>query len=144
LREIPRDTNVMERDRDEVLAANTAFYRAFAARDVDAMDALWARHAPVACVHPGWHALSGRDAVMASWRGILRGPGAPDIACGDTSIHVFGESAFVVCAERLPDGELVATNVFVREEGAWRLVHHHAGPIADADEDDRPTPGLLN
>ena len=134
----------MERDRDEVLAANAAFYRAFAARDVEAMDALWARHTPVACVHPGWHALTGRDAVMASWRGILRGPGAPDIACGEATSHVFGESAFVVCAERLPGGELAATNVFVREEGAWRLVHHHAGPIADADEDDRPTPSLLN
>jgi ketosteroid isomerase-like protein len=134
----------MTRDQDEVLAANAAFYRAFAARDVDAMDALWARQAPVACVHPGWHALSGRDAVMASWRGILRGPGAPDIACGDATSHVFGESAFVVCDERLPGGVLVATNVFVREEGAWRLVHHHAGPIADADEDGRPNSGLLN
>ena len=40
-------------DEHAVLAANAAFYRAFAERDVDAMDALWARSIPVACIHPG-------------------------------------------------------------------------------------------
>jgi len=127
----------------EVLLANDAFYSAFAGRDVDAMDAVWARRASVACVHPGWPPLTGRDAVMASWRGILRGPGAPNIACTEAECHVLAESAFVVCIERLEGAALVATNVFVREDGAWRLVHHHAGPIAEAD-DERPDPGRLN
>src|SRR5215469_13040920 len=36
-------------DQDAVLAANLEFYRAFAARDLAAMDALWALQAPVAC-----------------------------------------------------------------------------------------------
>jgi hypothetical protein len=80
---------------------------------------------------------------MASWRGILRGPGAPTIACTDATCHVLGESAFVVCIERLEAGALVATNVFVREDGAWRLVHHHAGPVAESDEE-HPDPGRLN
>ena len=40
-------------DADAVLAANLEFYRAFTMRDVAAMDALWARDAPVACLHPG-------------------------------------------------------------------------------------------
>ena len=51
-------------DEDEVLAANAAFYAAFANSDVKAMDSVWARRAPVACVHPGWEALVGRDRVM--------------------------------------------------------------------------------
>jgi hypothetical protein len=25
---------------------------------------------------------------------------------------------------------LAATNVFVLEDGQWRMVHHHAGPLA--------------
>ena len=58
-------------DSDAVLAANLEFYRAFTMRDLGAMDALWARAAPVACVHPGWPALSDRDAIMESWRNIL-------------------------------------------------------------------------
>jgi hypothetical protein len=37
-----------------VLDANSAFYRAFAARDVAAMEAVWSGERPVACIHPGW------------------------------------------------------------------------------------------
>jgi hypothetical protein len=55
-------------DSDAVLAANLEFYRAFTTRDAEAMDALWARRAPVACVHPGWPPLTDRDAVVESWR----------------------------------------------------------------------------
>jgi len=42
------------RDIQAALFANEAFYRAFADRDIDAMDALWARGEPVLCIHPGW------------------------------------------------------------------------------------------
>jgi ketosteroid isomerase-like protein len=123
---------------DDVLAANAAFYAAFASRDLDAMERVWAETAPVACIHPGWHALDGRAAVMASWRGILRGPGAPEITCASAVARVLGETAFVVCTEDLPGGQLAATNVFVRENAAWKLVHHHAGPVADDDDEERP------
>jgi len=51
-------------DSDAALAANLEFYRAFATRDVAAMDALWARRAPVACLHPGWAALKDRDDMI--------------------------------------------------------------------------------
>src|SRR6185503_2014542 len=73
-------------DSDAVLAANLEFYRAFTARDLAAMDALWARAAPVACIHPGWPALSDRDAIMESWRSILGNPGSPRIACYDERV----------------------------------------------------------
>lgn len=125
----------------DVLAANAAFYRAFAERDLDAMDALWARSARVACIHPGWQALHGRDAVMESWRSILDGPGAPVIACSRESVLPGEGVAVVLCVESLRGGSLAATNVFVREAGQWRMVHHHAGPIApghDAGEDEPP------
>src|SRR5207244_11286142 len=68
-------------DSDAVLAANLEFYRAFTARDLVAMDAIWARQAPVACVHPGWPALADRDSVMAGWHNILASPEAPRIHC---------------------------------------------------------------
>lgn len=134
----------MVRDDLDVLAANAAFYRAFAERDSDAMDALWARRDEVACVHPGWQALHGRDDVMASWRSILDSPDAPEIAFSRASVVAAGEMAFVVCVESLQGGRLVATNVFVRESGEWRMVHHHAGPIARTRETDGDEPPLLN
>ncbi len=128
----------MSSAHEDVLAANAAFYAAFAERNVKAMAQLWSDHAPIACIHPGWHALDGRDAVMASWRGILQGPGSPDIVCTDVTVHVCGDAAFVLCTEQLSGGMLVATNMFVREDDGWKLVHHHAGPVADDDDDERP------
>jgi ketosteroid isomerase-like protein len=134
----------MTADERAVLAANAEFYRAFAMRDVDAMDALWARSTPVACVHPGWQVLNGREAVMASWRGILGGV-PPAIRCSQEIACVAGSAAFVVCTENIDAGELVATNVFVQEEGDWKLAHHHAGPVAtETDDEDGPRSGFLN
>ena len=116
-------------DSDAVLAANLEFYRAFTARDLVAMEALWARVAPVACIHPGWPALADRDAVIESWRGILANPGAPRIACYDERVMVYGEVALVVCEEELDGATLIASNLFVREDGAWRIAHHQAGQL---------------
>jgi ketosteroid isomerase-like protein len=116
-------------DTDAVLAANLEFYRAFAARDVAAMDALWARRCPVACLHPGWTALTDREAVMSSWRGILSNPDSPRIACYDERVLLFGDTALVLCEEELEGGTLAASNFFVHEDGMWRLAHHHAGQV---------------
>ena len=115
-----------------VLRANATFYRAFSEGDVEAMNALWSTRSSVACLHPGMPLLVGREAVLASWREILSGrPGIP-ISCQAPTTQVFGETAIVYCYEG-PENEaahLVATNVFVREDGAWRIVHHHAGPLS--------------
>jgi hypothetical protein len=117
-------------DSDAVLAANLEFYRAFAMRDIGAMEALWARRSPVACIHPGWPALFDREAVLESWRGILGNPDSPRIACYDEHVRLYGDTALVLCEEELGGGTLVASNLFVREDGAWRLAHHQAGQMA--------------
>jgi len=114
----------------EVLEANAAFYRAFAERDAVEMARLWAERAPVACVHPGWDALDGREEVLRSWRDILSSPAAPEIRCTQAAARVLGDFAYVVCHEVLPSARLVATNLFVREGGRWRMVHHQASPLA--------------
>lgn len=116
-------------DSDAVLAANLEFYRAFSARDVAAMEALWAQQAPVACIHPGWPALDDRDEVMESWRGILANPEAPRISCFDERVLLYGDTALVVCEEELDGGTLIASNLFVREDGAWKIAHHQAGQL---------------
>jgi ketosteroid isomerase-like protein len=137
----------MSADDDQVLAANAAFYAAFRSRDVEAMQAVWARRDDVVCIHPGWQRLCGRATVMESWRSILTGGGAPAIVCSRETVHrISADAAFVVCVEILPGGELVATNVFVREQGQWRMMHHQAGPMSfGVDSDDEgPPPDLLN
>jgi ketosteroid isomerase-like protein len=125
-------------DSDAVLAANLEFYRAFTARDFAAMEALWARQAPVACIHPGWPALCDRDAVMESWHGILANPEAPRIACYDEQVLLFGDTALVICEEELDGGTLIASNLFVREDAAWRIAHHQAGQLVARRSQNRP------
>ena len=127
-----------------VLFANDAFYVAFTTRDSDAMNDLWARSVPVTCVHPGWNVVAGRDGVMESWRAILGNPKSPQIACRQATAHVLGDIAYVVCFETIETSHLVATNVFVREDGVWRMVHHQAGITAQGPrEADDETPGRM-
>ena len=113
----------------DALLANEAFYRALGAADMGAMEQVWARLAPVTCLHPGWTLLSGREAVLESWRTILANPNQPRIVGGGASVTVFGEAAVVLCREVVSGSPLYATNVFVREEGGWRLTHHQSGPV---------------
>ncbi|HEY1956285.1 MAG TPA: nuclear transport factor 2 family protein [Polyangiaceae bacterium] len=134
----------------EVLARNEAFYDAFNARDMDAMDHLWAEQAPVVCLHPGSAALHGRSQVIRSWHSILASESAPNVTIDGARVVMLGETAMVLCYERVTDRDsgtgavLAATNVFVRESGAWRLVHHHASAIGRIVADSKTEPRTLN
>jgi SnoaL-like domain len=128
----------------DVLEANAAFYRAFASRDAAGMEQVWAERHPVACIHPGWDVLDGREAVLGSWRRILDSPGAPDVSCSHAEARVMGDAAFVTCHEVLPGGRLAATNLFVREGDAWRMVHHQATVIAPGQVRARSPAGPAN
>ena len=115
---------------DAVLEANEAFYRAFNQKDVAAMDAVWAGSTEVGCIHPGWNVLRGRDAVMESWAGILSNADQPRIVSGGAAVIFLGEVAMVLCRELVAGSPLAATNLFVLENGAWKLAHHHSGPVS--------------
>ena len=39
-------------------------------------------------------------------------------------------AAIVVCRELVAGTPLAATNIYVLEEGSWRLVHHQSGPVS--------------
>lgn len=134
----------------EVLAKNEAFYDAFNTRDMTAMDRLWAERAPVVCLHPGSTALHGRSQVIRSWQTILASDGAPRVAIEGSRVVMLGETAMVLCYERVTDPEtgtgavLAATNVFVREANEWRLVHHHSSAIGRIATASTPKPKTLN
>jgi ketosteroid isomerase-like protein len=134
----------------EVLASNEAFYDAFNTRDIDAMDKLWAAHAPVVCLHPGSTVLHGRTQVIRSWHAILSSDGAPRVSVEGTRVVMLGETAMVLCYERVTDPTtgagaiLAATNVFVRESGEWRLVHHHSSAIGRITNEAPEPPKTLN
>ncbi len=115
----------------EVLAANDAFYAAFAAGDLAAMDRVWAVDNPVSCLHPGWPIMLGRQRVMASWQMILSNP--PPIRHEDAQVLTYDRLALVVCREVIGTGTLTASNLFVPEGPTWRMAHHQACPAGGRD-----------
>jgi ketosteroid isomerase-like protein len=56
---------------EAVRTANAEFYRAFEALSIEAMESIWSHQDDVRCVHPGWDALCGWEAVQKSWAGIF-------------------------------------------------------------------------
>lgn len=121
-----------EMRRETVLFANERFYHAFNGRDLAAMSAIWAQHAPAICVHPGWAALLGREAVLESWQRILGADSSPTVSCDNATVFMFTDYASVVCYEKVDENRLVAVNGFVIEDGELRMVLHMAGACMNA------------
>lgn len=122
----------------QVMAANQAFYEAFAGRDLDALMACWADGDEVACIHPGGTPVCGHDLVRTSWEALMTGdPGDFTIHPEVVNVSYEDPVATVVCMERFAThghgggsrADLVATNVFVLGPAGWRMVVHHASPV---------------
>jgi len=121
-------------DREDVLAANRAFYDAFEARDLDAMSDLWAHDDRVLCVHPGWTELRGWASVAASWAALFGGPQQLQFIVTQERVVLAGDVAWVSCDENLLSGDGSATvaslNLFARDGGGvWRMLAHHGSPV---------------
>ena len=112
-----------------MLAANRAFYRAFNDRDYATMEGIWAPAGAMVCLHPGQPPLHERADILESWRGILRHPESPRVRCVGEWVIGRGGLAIVVCREILANGQLMATNSFVRSGTGWHVIGHHSGPV---------------
>jgi hypothetical protein len=108
--------------------ANEAFYLAFEGMDFEAMAYLWSEQREVICLHPGWPALIGRDAVLDSWRSILSNPQQGQVSFYSAEAHhISDDTVAVVCYELAGDNVMVATNIFSLEDERLRMVFHQAG-----------------
>lgn len=138
-------------DEAAVVAANLAFYRALEARDLSAMGLVWSHEDSVSCVHPGWHRLDGWEEIRRSWQNIFANSRAWTVACEQARIEIAGDLAWVRCVEVIrPFGlkqdeaaaRMQATNLFIRGDGGWLMIHHHASPspgdLADPGEEAEP------
>lgn len=125
-----------------VLAANSEFYRAFRERDIGALEDLWASRSPVSCIHPGWDIMTDRDEVLGSWERILAHQNDVEIECRNEMPHILDDVAVVLCHEILGGHTLAVTNMFRKERGEWRMIHHQASPMAvsieEAEEQEPP------
>ncbi len=121
---------------NEALFANEAFYLAFNQKDITAMRLVWSNSQPLVCLHPGWPALVGRDAVLDSWTSILANPGQLGVSMyGAQATPLKGDSGassvLVVCYEQVGQTIMVASNLYLEEQGMAKLVHHQSGPCGD-------------
>jgi ketosteroid isomerase-like protein len=124
-------------DEHAIRQANASFYEAFERLDLERMQRLWARSVQVTCVHPGWDMVVGYDAVLQSWRMIFEGTSEVRMRVEDPHISGGADHAWLVCREVLfttlsgqaVENVLTATNTFVKEEGLWKIAHHHAAPL---------------
>ena len=117
-------------------AAEAAFYAAFEARSLDAMMAVWAGDDRIACIHPLAAPLNGRAAVAAGWRSLFEAAGkfrvqvelAHELRETGQVIRIVREY-LVIGQETEPRPPILATNVYRKDAGGWRMVLHHASPL---------------
>jgi ketosteroid isomerase-like protein len=121
-----------------VAKANEEFYEAFEALDMDRMEACWLHDDGVRCIHPGWDAMVGWPQVSRSWMAIFANSAYIQFFLTDVEVHVDADTAWVTCAENIlsggvgpevQDAKVLATNVFRRIGGHWRMVLHHGSPV---------------
>ena len=125
-----------------IVAANESFYKAFNARDLDAMKKIWSSNEKVTCVHPGWEPLSGLELIIDSWQGIFKNSGNMDIQATDVSVTTSEGLACVSCVEKLYTiathgvlaSKVFSTNLFQLNEGSWKMIMHHASPLPSSPE----------
>jgi ketosteroid isomerase-like protein len=128
---------------DAVRAANSAFYAALEACDLDAMSEVWEHSDRISVTHPGWPMLRGWAKVAGSWDAIFRNTGYIQFVLTDEQVVVNGDTAWVTLDENilqsagtseLSGARATATNVFVRDADAdgdrWRMVVHHSSPVS--------------
>src|SRR5712691_11632654 len=139
----------LDSPEEAVRDTNRRFYQAFAALDMEQMDAVWLQEDWVECVHPGWDLMLGWEEVRESWARIFASTQRMKVEISSVWVRVEGDVAWVACTEHVTstfergfDQALVqATNIFVRRPapaeassevgGAssasrWQMVAHHA------------------
>lgn len=121
----------------ELRAANEKFYTALNAMftgDLAPMEAIWSHRNDVTDMGPFGGRLTGWKAVADEFKKEAGMKLGGSVACKDVMVQAGSDMGYVVCVEEgknmSADGKSVevrfrATNVFRRENGAWKMVHHH-------------------
>lgn len=121
---------------EEVIAAAKRFYEGIehvvSGKGLGLVSECWDQTDRITTGHPSGEWSQGWDEIRATWE-VFAGFGRHDR--GGSQIrslkaHVYGDVAYTTClfmASKGFGGETLAcTNVFVKKDGAWKVVHHHA------------------
>ena len=121
---------------DDVREASRSFYAALnrmLGGDAGSMASIWSRGDEVTAMHPLGGRVVGWKGVEESFAKVASLATNGQVALNGQLIHVLGDVAYEVGTEQggaTLAGEKVSldhrvTNIYRREGGAWKIVHHH-------------------
>ena len=113
--------------------ASRAFYESFEQGDIAAMMAVWSDDDEIFCIHPGGPRNVGPAAVRGAWEEIFGGPARLKFQLEQQLFFVGASIAVQSVFEYLQvddetklRGPAIATNIYTRTAGGWRILAHHA------------------
>jgi ketosteroid isomerase-like protein len=121
---------------DEVKGTSSKFYEALsrmATGDAGQLSDVWSHSETVTAMHPIGGEQIGWSAVRESFEQVAGLASSGYVELADQSIQTGGDLAYELGTERGQfklAGETIAieqrvTNIYRREGGEWKLVHHH-------------------
>jgi ketosteroid isomerase-like protein len=134
----PREVGASPAAEKEIREATTLFYAALNSAlqgDLNPLGAVWSHRPDVSNLGGVGGRALGWNEVRTDFQSLSRLYPAGRIDPQDTIVVVGGDIGYSVCNEsgrlRSSEGPMVnfnrrATNIFRREDGKWKLIHHHA------------------
>jgi ketosteroid isomerase-like protein len=126
-------------DVDRVNAASQVFIAAIGARDIHAMDKVWAHEPYTTFIGPlSTSVVVGWDGVRKAWEMRFGQFDRVTISLAESRVRINGKVAWAVGMEKVQllrkDGETIGfdafvTNVFEERDGRWLMISHHATPV---------------
>src|SRR5713226_8776275 len=126
-------------DVERVNAASQVFIAAISARDIHAMEKVWAHEPYVTFIGPlSTTVVVGWDGVKEAWEMRFSQFDRVTISLTDSHVHSNGKVAWAVGIEKVQllrkngdtlDFDAFVTNVFEEQDGRWLLVSHQATPV---------------
>ena len=121
---------------DQVRKASEQFYAALNRMvngDAGPLADVWSHSAAVSVMHPIGGRQVGWDKVRESWEQVARLASEGQVKLDDQMIQIAGDVSYELGAEHGKvklAGQQVSidnrvTNIYRREAGGWKIVHHH-------------------
>jgi len=126
-------------DVGRINTAGEVFIAAIAARDIRAMDKVWAHEPYATFIGPlSTTVVIGWEGVRKAWEMRFSQFDRVTISLAESHVHTNGKVAWAVGVEKVEllrkDGNVLSfdafvTNVFENHEGRWLMVSHQSTPI---------------
>ncbi len=135
-------------DVEGVNAASQVFIAAISARDIGAMDKVWAHEPYATFMGPlSTTIVVGWDGVRKAWEMRFSQFDRVTISSAESHVRTNGKAAWAVGIEKVQllrkNGDTLSfdafvTNVFENRDGRWLIVSHQATPIFSGPGSSRP------